>query len=118
MIRLLLDKVVCTAETLCESDLCCLELRHKVSALCMLYKIYSNEAYPLCSQLTLPVPVHTTYAAVAAHGCVLALPRVKTVQFRRTFVPATVHLRNVLPHVVGDGIYRFKRGVNAALCVG
>ena len=86
----------------------------------MLYKIYSNEAHPLCSQLTLSVPVRTTRAVAAAYRRVLALPRVKTVQFGRIFVPTTVRLWNVLPPVVfvGDDINRFKRGVNAALRVG
>ena len=34
------DSVVCSAERLCKEKVCCLEHRRKVSALCLLYKIY------------------------------------------------------------------------------
>ena len=43
----LLDSVVCSAEGLCEGELCCLWHRRKVSALCFLYKIYHREDHSL-----------------------------------------------------------------------
>ena len=36
----LLDSIVRSAERLCESELCCLGHKRKVSALCLLHKIY------------------------------------------------------------------------------
>ena len=39
----LLDDIVCSAERLCEGELCCLGQRRKINALCLLYKIYRRE---------------------------------------------------------------------------
>ena len=36
----LLDRIVRSAETLCEGERCSLDRRRKVSALCFLYEIY------------------------------------------------------------------------------
>ena len=36
----LLDSIIRSAEILCESELCCLRRRNKVSSLCLLYNIY------------------------------------------------------------------------------
>ena len=36
-----------SAERLCEGELCCVEHRRKVNALCLLYKIYHRADHPL-----------------------------------------------------------------------
>ena len=47
----LLDMVVRSAERLCEGGLCCLWHRRKVSALCLLYKIYHRVDHPMSKYL-------------------------------------------------------------------
>ena len=43
----LLDGIVRNDERLCEGELCCLGHRRKVSALCLLYKMYHIANHPL-----------------------------------------------------------------------
>ena len=61
----LLDSIVRSAERLCEGELCCLAHRRKVSALCLLYKIYHRVAHLLNGCLNHLVAVRSTNASAA-----------------------------------------------------
>ena len=61
----LLDSIVRCAERLCESELCCLGRRRKVSTLCLLYKIYHRADYSLQEYLHHFVAVRNTRASAA-----------------------------------------------------
>ena len=47
----LLDSIVRNAERLCEGKLSCLRHKRKVSALCLLYKIYHRVDHPVNEHL-------------------------------------------------------------------
>ena len=61
----LLNSVVDTAERLYEGELCCLGHRRKVSALCLLYKIYHRAVLPLNAYVHYFVTTHNTRASAA-----------------------------------------------------
>ena len=42
-----LDSIVRSAERLCKGELCCLGHRKKVSALCLVYRIYHRVEHPM-----------------------------------------------------------------------
>ena len=90
----LLDRVVRGAGFLVGGVLeCNLTHRRSVAMLCMLFKIKSNPMHPLSSAVPLPyVPERVTRGALVAHMHSFALPRCKTSQYHRTFVPLSVSL--------------------------
>ena len=84
---------------------CNLAHDRSVAVLCMLFKIKSNEMHPLCGALTLlHVPVRVTRGALVAHKHSFAIPRCRTSQYRRTFVPLSVFLSNDFGCPVFDGV--------------
>ena len=67
---------------------CNLAHRRYVAELCILFKIKSNPMHPLSGALPLPyVPAGVTRSALVAHRHSFWLPRYRTSQYRRTFVP-------------------------------
>ena len=115
----LLDRVVAGANFLVGGALQCdLLHRRSVAAVCMLYKIRSNPMHPLNSLLpSLFVPARATRGALAAHRYAYAVPRCRTSQFRRSFIPWSVSLWNSLGDSVFDGVGLggFKSRANALL---
>ena len=84
---------------------CDLSLRRSVAVLCMLYKIRCNQMYLLPGALpVLYVPVRVTRGAEISHRYTYALPRCRTSQYSRTFIPLSVSLWNDLSHPVFDGV--------------
>ena len=74
---------------------CDIPHRRTVAILRMLYKIGYNPMHPLYSALPLPyVPVRVTRCVLVAHRYSDALPRCRTSQYRRTFIPSSVSLWN------------------------
>ena len=92
--------------------------RRSVAILCRLHKIRCNPVHPLNGALPGPhVPVRVTRGAVVAHRFTYALPRCRTLQYRRTFIPLSVSLWNDLASPVFDGVGLacFKSRANAFL---
>jgi len=115
----LLDRTVASACFHIGGVLACdLAHRRSVAVLCMLYKIWSNELHPLYAELPPAlVPVRTTRAAVSAHAHSLVVPRSRTVQYSRSFIPLSVSLWNSLVDSVFDGVGLggFKNRANSLL---
>ena len=115
----LLDRVVSSACFSAGGVLNCdLSHRRSVAVLCMLYKIRCNPKHPLCGALPVPyIPVRVTRGALIAHRYTFAPPRCRTSLFRRTFIPHSVSLWNVLvdPVFDGAGLAGFKSRSNAFL---
>ena len=89
-----------------------------VAVLFMLYKIRCNPVHPLYGALPGPyVPVRVTRGALVAHRYTYALPRCRTLQYSRTFIPFSVSLWNNLANPVFDGVglAGFKNKANASL---
>ena len=86
----LLDRVIRSAERWYESELCCLGNRRNDSAFCLFYKIHHIEDHPLHEYL---------HHCLADALCELALmiPRCRTDQFSRLFLPVAVRLWKLLP---------------------
>ena len=82
------------------------EHRRSVAELCILFKIKSNSMQPLCGALPLPyVPARVIRGAFVAHRQSFALPRCRTSQYSRRFVPSlSVSLWNHLSDPVFDGV--------------
>ena len=78
-----------------------------------------NPVYPLNGALPGPyVPVRVTRGALVAHRYAYALPRCRTSQYSRTFIPISVSLWNDLAYPVfevfdGVGLEGFKSRTNA-----
>ena len=84
---------------------CDIAHRLSVAILCILYKIRCNPVLPLNGALPGPyVPVRVTRGALVAHWFTYALPRCRTSQYRRIFIPLSVSLWNVLASPVFDGV--------------
>ena len=115
----LLDRAVSGARFLTEGVFeCDISHRRSVAVLCMLYKIRCIPKHPLNGALPGPyVPVRVTRGALIAHWYTYALPRCRTLQFSRTFIPISVSLWNDLPNPVFDGVglAGFKSRANASL---
>ena len=107
----LLDRVVSGACFLAGGVLKCnLSHRRPVEVFCMLYKIRCNPMHPLCGALPVPyVPVRVTRGTF--------IPRCRTSQYHRTFIPLSVSLWNDLVEPVFDGVglAGFKSRSNAFL---
>ena len=84
---------------------CNLAHRRSVVVLCMLFKIKSNPMHPLRGALpVLHVPARVTRGALVAHRRSFAVPRCRTFQYRRTFVPHSVSLWNDISDAMFDGV--------------
>ena len=71
----------------------------------MLFKIKSNPIHHLSGALPLPyVTARVTRGALVAHRHSFALPRCRTSQYRRSFVPLSVSLWNDLSDPVFDAV--------------
>ena len=86
----LLDSIVCGEERLCEGEIYYLEHRRKVSTLCLLYKIYHRAGHLINEYLNHFVAFRNVIASSALGELALAIPRCRTDQFSRVFLPATV----------------------------
>ena len=74
--------------------------------------------HDLYSAIPVPyVPVRITRGALFAHGCTYSIPRCRTSQCRRTFIPFSVSMLNDLadPLFDGVGLAGFKYRANAFL---
>ena len=115
----LLDRVVSYARFLTGGVFeCDIAHRRSVAILCMLYKIRCNPVHPLNGALPGPyVPVRVTCGALVAHWFTYALPRCRTSQYRRIFIPLSVSLWNDLASPIFDfvGLAGFKSRANAFL---
>ena len=77
--------------------------RCSVAGMCILYKIHSNPKHCLYGELPPACQrVRHTRAAAVAHPCELEVPRCRTAQFRRCFLPAHVRMWNDIPSSVFD----------------
>ena len=84
---------------------CDIAHRRSAAVLCMLYKITCNPVHPLTGALPEPyVPVRVTRGALVAHRYTFALPRCRTSQHIRTFIPFTVSLWKDLANPVFDSV--------------
>lgn len=114
----LIDRVVRRADEMCDGVLDC-DLRHRrdVSSLCMLYKVWQNESHPLHCELVRHIPLRVTRGSAVAHPHCLSVPRWRTLQFSRGFVPRTILVWNSMIVSVfhGDGLAGFKSRVNRFL---
>ena len=106
-----------SAERLSEGELCCLGHKRKVSALCLLNKIYHRVNRPINEYLNNFVAARNTRASAALGELDLMIPRCGTDQFSRSFLSAVVHLWNLLPsNVFCDGtLSSFKSAMNLCL---
>ena len=115
----LLDRVVSKAVRRSDGLIVCdFERRRLVAALCMFYKIYCNPNHGLEAALPkIYVLARLTRLAVSVQSRHLAVPRCRTVQFCRSFVPACVQLWNSFdqPFFASDGVAAFKSLINHAL---
>ena len=102
----LLDRVVRSARFISgDGVICDLEHRRDVAASCMLYKIWSNHRHPLYEMLPGPrVVLRETRGSLSLHRHAFEVPRCKTDQFQRSFIPRMVRLWNVLDCSVFDGV--------------
>ena len=111
----LLDRAVSGAQFLTGGVFEC-DIAHWRSAavLCMLYKIRCNPLHPLNDELPGPyVPVRVTCGALVTYRDTYALPRCRTWQYRRTFVPLWNDLAD--PAFDGVGLVGFKSRAKAFL---
>ena len=99
----LLDSIIRIAERLCEGELYCLGHRRKVSALCLIYKIYHRVDHPMNKHPKHFVAARNTKASAALDELTLGIPRCRTDQFSRSFMPAAERLWHVLPSGVFSG---------------
>ena len=90
----LFDRVVSKAVRISYGLVVCdLKHRRRVAAFCMFYKIPRNPNHNLEAALPeVHVPGRLIRLAVSVHSRYLAIPRCRTVQFGRSFVPAGVLL--------------------------
>ena len=92
-----LNSIVRTEEKLCEGDFCCLGHKMKVSALCLLYKIYHRVNHPMIEYLNHFVAARITRASASLGELALMIPRCRTNQFSQSFLHAAERLWNLLP---------------------
>ena len=75
----LLESIVTSAEMLWEAELYCFGHRRKVSALCLLYKIYHRVAHSMNEYLSHFVAVRNARASAALGELAVVIPRCRTV---------------------------------------
>ena len=79
--------------------------RRSVAILCMLYRMRCNPVHPLNFALPGPYePVRITRGALVVNRFTYALPRCRTSQYRRNFIPLSVSFWNDLASPVFDGV--------------
>ena len=93
----LLDSIVRSAERLCEGDVCCLEHRRKISALCLFCEIYHRVDHLMNEYLNHIVAARNTRASSDLGELALMTSRCKTNEFSQSFLPADVRLWDLLP---------------------
>ena len=115
----LLDRAVSGARFITGGVIeCDISYRQSMAVLRMLYKIKCNPVHPLNGALPGPyVPALVTRGALVAHRYTYALPRSRTLQYSRTFIPFSVSLWNDLADPVFDGVglAGFKSRANVSL---
>ena len=92
--------------------------RRSISCLCMLFKTYHNSEHPLHSELpNLFQPVRVTRAAVNSQPLSFSRVRCSTVQYSRSFIPASTRTWNDLPGDIVEclDLQKFKVGSNQFL---
>ena len=97
---------------------CDLAHRRSVAVLCMLYKIRCNPVHPLYGALPGPyTSALVTRGALVAYRYTYAMPRCRTLQYSKIFIPFSVSLWNDLANPVFDGVglAGFKSRANASL---
>ena len=94
-----------------------LDHRRMISCLSMFHKYYFNGELPLSSLIPDPLPlVRSTRFAERQHPHALCIPRCRTSQFQRCFLPRTVKQWNDLPAgVMQEDLNTFKQRCNARL---
>ena len=109
----LLDRAVSGARSLTGGGFECDIVAHivwvwhhpSVAVLCMLYKTRCNPMHPVNDALPGPyVPVRVTCGVLVTHRYTYGPPRCRTSEYRRTFVPLSVSLRNDLADTIFDGV--------------
>ena len=94
-----------------------LDHRRMVSCLSLFHKLYFNR--DLSHSQLIPDPLYlprATRFAEQQHQYAVDVPRCRTSQFQRSFIPHTVGLWNSLPEdVVQLELQKFKRSCNALL---
>ena len=88
----LLDSIVRSAERVCEGDLCCLGHRRRVSALCLLYKLYPRVDHTVTKYLKRFIASHNTRTLTTLGKMARVIPHCKTDQFSWSFLLAATHL--------------------------
>ena len=88
-----------------------------ISCLSMFHKLYFNRELPLSYLVPEPMPLaRATRFADRQHSYALCVPRCRTSQFQRSFLPSAVKQWNELPaEVMHEVLQIFKRGCNAVL---
>ena len=83
--------------------------RRKVGVLCLLYKIFHIAGHPMHEYLHYFIAVRNTRASAALGALSSVIPRCRTDEFSRSFLPAAlVCLWNLLPSgVFSSGILSF-----------
>ena len=99
----LLDRVAPSAERFYEGELCWLGHRRKLSAMCLLYENYDRADLPLHEYLHHFVAACNTRASAALCELGLVIPRCRTNQFSRSFLPVALRLWNLLSSDVYSG---------------
>ena len=92
----LLHNAACSAERLCEGEICCLEHRRKVSVLCLLYKIYNIVDHPMNEYLN-HFAAATTRALATLWELAIVILCFRTDQFSRSFLLPAARLWNLQP---------------------
>ena len=95
---------------LCEGALCCFGHRKKVRALHLVYEVYHTMDHTVNEYLNYFIAARNTRASADLGDLALVIPRCRTDQFSRPFLPATVLLWNLLPSgvFIGGTLSSFK----------
>ena len=84
----LLVSIVRSVKILCWDELCCLRHKSKVSDLFLLYKIYYRVGHPMNEQSASFSCNLYHFLAAAPDELAFVIPRCRTDQFSRSFLPA------------------------------
>ena len=112
----LLDRVMSSVKFILPNINVDLWHRRKVSALCLLHKMYYSDKHSLHSSLpNLAIFSRNTRQAATANSVTFSGIRFNTNQFARSFLVATTRVWNSLPSAVVESadLQAFKRGANS-----
>ena len=84
--------IVYSAERLCEGEFCCLGHCRKISALCLLCKIYHRVDHSMNKYLKHFVAARNTRASAVLGELASVTPRCRTESFSTSFLPIAVRL--------------------------